>query len=378
MSAPGIFITETPPEAGAGRGARLAVKDLFDTAGVRTTYGSKVFADHVPETTAPAVARLEAAGYASLGKANLHEFAWGITSENPHYGTVPNPIAPGRVAGGSSGGNAAALAAGLVDAAIGTDSAGSIRIPSACCGTTGFKPTHGLVPLEGCFPLAPTFDTGGPMALDVARCERMLAALVPGFEPGAEPGSLGDVRAGVAWTERADPLVRERVEAAAALLPAPIAVEVPAPDGVYPCFAREAAEVHAELFRDHRAEYGENVATKIEWALTVEDAEVEAARAARKRYRERIAALFERIDVLVTPTVPMVAPPTGIGDLALRGRMIELTLPWNVVGAPALALPCGPAEDGLPASVQLVGRPGDDATVLAVGRALERALGVRR
>jgi aspartyl-tRNA(Asn)/glutamyl-tRNA(Gln) amidotransferase subunit A len=102
---------------------------------------------------------------------------------------------------------------------------------------------------------------------------------------------------------------------------------------------------------------------------------VEAARAARERYRERIAALFEDIDVLVTPTVPMVAPPTGIGDLALRGRMIELTLPWNVVGAPALALPCGAAEDGLPASVQLVGRPGDDAAVLAAGRALERALG---
>jgi aspartyl-tRNA(Asn)/glutamyl-tRNA(Gln) amidotransferase subunit A len=372
-AAPGIFITETPVAGGAG--PRLAVKDLFDTAGVRTTYGSRVFAEHVPETTAPAVARLEAAGYVSVGKANLHEFAWGITSENPHYGTVPNPRAPGRVAGGSSGGNAAALAAGLVDAALGTDSAGSIRIPSACCGSTGFKPTFALVPLEGCFPLAPTFDTAGPMANDVAACERMLAALAPGFAPATEPGSLGDVRAGVAWTGSADPLVRERVEAAAALFAGARPASVPDPEGVYPCFAREAAEVHAELFAARRAEYGDNVATKIERALTTEDAEVEAARAARERYRERIAALFEEVDVLVTPTVPMVAPPTGIGDLALRGRMIELTLPWNVVGAPALALPCGPAEDGLPASVQLVGRPGEDAAVLAVGRALERALG---
>jgi aspartyl-tRNA(Asn)/glutamyl-tRNA(Gln) amidotransferase subunit A len=371
MSAPGIWITETPP---AREGQRVAIKDLFDTAGVRTTYGSKVFADHVPDTTAPAVARLEAAGWTSAGKANLHEFAWGITSENPHYGTVPNPRAPGRVAGGSSGGNAAALAAGLVDAALGTDSAGSIRIPSACCGTTGFKPSFGLVPLEGCFPLAPSFDTAGPMALDVAGCERLLAVLVPGFDAADEPAPE-DLRAGVAWTDRADALVRARVEAAAALLPCARTVEVPAPDGVYPCFAREAADVHAELFREHRDAYGENVATKIDRALTIEDAEVEAARAARERYRERIAALFEDIDVLVTPTVPMVAPPTGIGDLALRGRMIELTLPWNVVGAPALALPCGAAEDGLPASVQLVGRPGDDAAVLAAGRALERALG---
>jgi aspartyl-tRNA(Asn)/glutamyl-tRNA(Gln) amidotransferase subunit A len=373
MSAPpGIFVTETPP-AGAGAGVRLAVKDLFDTAGVRTTYGSAVFADHVPDTTAPAVARLEAAGYASLGKANLHEFAWGITSENPHYGTVPNPLAEGRVAGGSSGGNAAALAAGLVDAALGTDSAGSIRIPSACCGTTGFKPTFGLVPLDGCFQLAPTFDHAGPMANDVAGCEEMLAVLAPGFAPAALY-SLGDLRVGVAWTERADPLVRERVEAAAALVPAARAVEVPSPDGVYPCFGREAADVHADLFRRHRDEYGENVATKIEWALTIDDAEVEAAKAERERYRERIAAVFEGVDLLVTPTIPMVAPPTGIGDLALRGRMIELTLPWNVVGAPALALPCGPAEDALPASVQLVGRPGDDALVLAAGRLLERAL----
>jgi aspartyl-tRNA(Asn)/glutamyl-tRNA(Gln) amidotransferase subunit A len=370
MTEPGIWITETPPER---PGPRMAVKDLFDTAGVRTTYGSLVFADHVPEATAPAVVRLEQAGYVSAGKANLHEFAWGITSENPHYGTVPNPRAPGRVAGGSSGGNAAALAAGLVDAALGTDSAGSVRIPSACCGTTGFKPTFGLVSLEGCFPLAPTFDHGGPMAVDVAGCERMLAALAPGFEP-AGLSSLGDLRAGVAWTERADPLVGERVEAAAARFPAARPVDVPGPDGVYPCFGREAAEVHAELFREHREAYGENVATKIEWALTIEDTEVDAARAARERYRERIAAVFDGIDVLVTPTIPMVAPPTGIGDLELRGRMIELTLPWNVVGAPALALPCGPAEDGLPASVQLVGRPGDDATVLAAGRLLERTL----
>ena len=139
----------------------LAVKDLFDSAGIRTTYGSILFDDHVPTRSAEAVLRLEAAGYATVGKANLHEFAYGMTSENAHYGTVPNPIAPGRVAGGSSGGSAAALAAGLADAALGTDSGGSIRIPSACCGTVGLKTTWGLVPLDGCFPLAPTFDTAG-------------------------------------------------------------------------------------------------------------------------------------------------------------------------------------------------------------------------
>jgi aspartyl-tRNA(Asn)/glutamyl-tRNA(Gln) amidotransferase subunit A len=175
---PGVFITELEPTVG---GVRLAVKDLFDTAGVRTTYGSAIFAEHVPSTTAAAVARLQAAGYTSVGKANLHEFAWGITSENQHFGTVPNPVAADRLAGGSSGGCAAALAAGLAEAALGSDSGGSIRIPAACCGVTGFKPTFGLVPLAGCFPLAPSFDHAGPMARDVAGCETIMRALVPGF-----------------------------------------------------------------------------------------------------------------------------------------------------------------------------------------------------
>jgi aspartyl-tRNA(Asn)/glutamyl-tRNA(Gln) amidotransferase subunit A len=303
----------------------------------------------------------------------LHEFAWGITSENPHYGSVPNPAAPGRVAGGSSGGCAAALAAGLAEAALGTDSGGSVRIPAACCGVAGFKPTFGLVPIDGCFPLAPSFDHVGPMARDVAGCERMMAALADGFEAAALD-SLVDLRVGVAWTERADPLVRRSVERAAALLPSREALDLPFPEGVYPAFAREAAEVHAELFASHRELYGENVAHKIAWALTVADADVEAAIAARERYRERIASLMEDVDLVVTPTIPTVAPPLGIGDLALRERMIELTLPWNTVGAPALALPCGIAEDGLPASIQLVGKPGDDAAVLAAGRLLEREL----
>jgi aspartyl-tRNA(Asn)/glutamyl-tRNA(Gln) amidotransferase subunit A len=351
-----IWITEL------GTGS-LAVKDLFDTAGVRTTYGSPLFADHVPEVTAEAVRRLE--GFTMAGKANLHEFAWGITSENRTFGTVPNPIAPGRVAGGSSGGCGAALAAGLVEFALGTDSGGSIRIPAACCGVVGFKPTHGLVPLDGCFPLAPTYDHAGPMARDVAGCERMMEALVPGFSPVSV--DLRDLRIGIAWTERADPLVRARVEEVAAGFEP---VDVPWPHGVYPAFSREIVEVHAKLYPAHRDCYDPGIATKMERARLVTDGEVAAARAERERYREKIAAL--EVDLLVTPTVPMVAPPVGLGDLALRERMIELTFPWNVTGSPALAIPCGPAEDGLPASLQIVGRPGDDALVLAAGRALMR------
>src|ERR1700694_3766060 len=143
----GIFLAK--PEQ-PGEGIRLAVKDLFDTVGLTTTYGSIVYADHVPTQSAEVVTRLEAAGYANVGKTNLHEFAYGITSVNPHYGTVPNPAAPGRMAGGTSGGSAAALAAGLADAALGTDSGGSIRIPAACCGIVGFQPRYGLGSLRSC------------------------------------------------------------------------------------------------------------------------------------------------------------------------------------------------------------------------------------
>ena len=147
-----------------GDGTPVAIKDLLDTAGLTTTYGSAIFAGHVPPTSAASVERLEAAGYVVAGKTNLHEFAYGVTSQNAHFGTVPNPIAPGRLAGGSSGGSAAAIAAGDVRLALGTDSGGSIRIPASWCGIVGFKPTYGLVPTDGCFPLAPSYDHVGPMA----------------------------------------------------------------------------------------------------------------------------------------------------------------------------------------------------------------------
>ena len=140
--------------------------------------------------------RLEQAGWANVGKTNLHEFAYGITSQNPHYGTVPNPVAPGRVAGGSSGGNAAALAIGSCEGALGTDSGGSIRIPAAWCGVVGFKPSYGLVPMDGCFALAPSFDHAGPMARDVATCAAMMRALAPGFEAVAVE-ALDELRIGV-------------------------------------------------------------------------------------------------------------------------------------------------------------------------------------
>jgi aspartyl-tRNA(Asn)/glutamyl-tRNA(Gln) amidotransferase subunit A len=286
---------------------------------------------------------------------------------------VPNPVAPGRVAGGSSGGSAAALAAGLADAALGSDTGGSIRIPAACCGVVGFKPTWGLVPLTGCFPLAPSLDHAGPMARSVDDCTTMLEALVPGFERASLDG-LDDVRVGLTWTEHAEPLVRARVEEAAAGFPDRRTLDAPLGEAARTVFMREVADVHRDLYAENADLYGANVAAKIEVCLAVTDSEHEAGLRAREAYREQMAALFDEVDLIVTPTLPFVAPPAGQDERELRGRLTLLTWPFNVLGAPALALPCGAAEDGLPASIQIAGRPGDDARVLAAGALLERAL----
>jgi aspartyl-tRNA(Asn)/glutamyl-tRNA(Gln) amidotransferase subunit A len=360
-----------------GEGISLAVKDLFDTAGLRTSYGSILFADHVPDRSAEAVVRLEAAGYVNVGKTNLHEFAYGITSYNPHFGEVRNPLDPGRTAGGSSAGSAAALAAGLADAALGSDSGGSVRIPAACCGIVGFKPSRGLVPLAGCFPLAPSFDHAGPMGRDVEACARMLEALVPGFDR-AELGSLEELEVGVAWFDLAEPLVRARVQLAAELFPRRRPVAFPLPEGVGAVFMREAAESHRGLFPEHAEAYGDNVRAKLEACLRVTDAEFEAARSRLEDYREHAAAAVEGIDLLVTPTLAFVAPPAIRDDLEIRDAVIRFTYPFNALGWPALALPCGPAEDDLPASVQLVAPAGEDARVIAAGSLFEPALATRR
>lgn len=357
-----------------GEGIRLAVKDLFDTVGMRTTYGSILFAGHVPVSTAEAVLRLEASGYATVGKTNLHEFAYGVTSYNPHFGDVSNPLAPDRTAGGSSSGSAAAVAAGLAEAALGSDSGGSIRIPAACCGVVGFKPSHGLVPMDGCFPLAPSFDHAGPMGRDVATCARMMEALVPGWA-GVELGSLEELEVGVAWLEHAEPLVRARVQAAAELFPRRRDVAFPLPEGVATVFMREVAESHDGLFPEEAGAYGDNVRTKLERCVAVTDAQFEAARHRRAIYRERAAEAIAGVDLLIAPTLAFVAPPAVKDDLAIREAVIRFTFPFNALGWPALALPCGPAENGLPASVQLVAPAGEDALVIAAGALLERALG---
>ena len=304
---------------------------------MRTTYGSAVFAEHVPSVSAPWVAELEARGWVTVGKTNLHELAYGVTSQNLHYGVVPNPRFPALTAGGSSGGSAAALVLGEADAALGTDTGGSIRIPAACCGVVGLKPTYGLVSTEGVFPLAPTFDHAGPMALSVDGCATLLQLELPSV-------GLADLRVGSAWGGvTGEP------------------VDFPTAEAVVPAFMREVGDVHRELYPEHAELYGENIREKIERCIAVSDAEYETAVRARDELRERAEEALDGYDVLVTPVLSCPVPPVDCVELEVRAAMTLYTFPFNALGWPALAV----------RGVQVAGRPGDDALVLAAGRAFE-------
>ena len=313
------------------------MKDLFDTAGVRSTYGSAVFAEHVPSISAAWVSELESRGWVNVGKTNLHEFAYGVTSQNLHYGVVPNPRFPALTAGGSSGGSAAALVLGDADAALGTDTGGSIRIPAACCGVVGLKPTYGLVPTDGIFPLAPTFDHAGPMALTVDGCAALLGLEVPSV-------SAEDVRIACAWGGvRGEPIA------------------FPTAETVVPAFMREVGDVHRDLYAESGELYGENIRSKVERCIAITDAEYSAAVRARDELRERAEEALDGFDVLVAPVLSCPVPPADSEEIEVRAAMTLYTFPFNALGWPALAV----------GNVQVVGRPGDDALVLAVGRSFE-------
>jgi aspartyl-tRNA(Asn)/glutamyl-tRNA(Gln) amidotransferase subunit A len=227
--------------------------------------------------------------------------------------------------------------------------------------------------MEGCWPLAPSYDTGGPMTRDVTGALRMMELLVPGL--AAEDVDLEDVTVGIGWLDLADPHVRARVKEATAHFPKRQELDLPLlQHETYDVFAREAADVHRDLFAEHRDEYGDNVRTKIERCLAVTDEAYERALQARRRYVEDFEQAAFGVDLVLTPTLECVAPPVGIGDLALRERLIELTYPFNAVGWPSLALPCGEGELGLPASVSISAPRGRDAYVLGAALALEAAL----
>ncbi len=388
---------------GALHGIPVCLKDLYHTSGVRTTAGSRILRDYVPAENAAAVERLFDAGAVLLGKTNLHEFAYGATNINPHYGPVQNPWAGGRMSGGSSGGSASAVAAGLAVASLGTDTGGSIRIPAAACGCVGLKPTYGRVPLCGVIPLAASLDHAGPICRSVEDAALLLEAIA-GAHPcdAASFGKTGEkfnqdfkrglrgLRIGVPRQYFFDHLqrdVRRAVLAAIAVLERNGAeireVDLKWMDQT----ARLAGEItvaealvyHSRWLKKRFAEYGPDVRKRLKEGMKLSALVYLQAQELRRTYSREFDDVLQSVDTLAAPTLPVAAPliredevSVGRARENVRVALLRLTRPGNLTGLPAITLPCGLTPEGLPVGLQLIGRRQDEKTVLRAAYAFER------
>jgi aspartyl-tRNA(Asn)/glutamyl-tRNA(Gln) amidotransferase subunit A len=386
-------------------GVPVGLKDLYCTKGVKTTGGSRILGDWVPAADATVVTRLAAAGAVSLGKLNMHEFAYGPEGLNAHYGTAWNPWdrSTHRICGGSSSGSGAAVAAGLCPGALGSDTGGSIRIPSALCGLTGIKPTYGRVSRAGVLPLAWSLDHVGPMCRSAADCALMLGAMA-GYDPrdpstsvlpvpdyaAALTGEVKGLRIGLLrrfFLESADAPVREAVEQAVKVLEGLGASvrEVPLEHMTYAAgvaaavISVEAYAYHEPWLRTRRAEYGPDVRERLLVGAFVSGADYLKGQRVRRLVRDEVDRTLGGVDVLIAPTVPVAATPVGARETLvngapqpLRASLIRYTRPFNVSGHPAASAPCGFTADRLPIGMQIIGRAFDEATVLRVADAYQR------
>ena len=378
-------------------GIPIAVKDLFDTAGIRTTAGSKFFADHIPENDAFVVEKLKQAGATIVGKTNTHEIALGVTGNNRHYGTARNPWDKTRIPGGSSSGSAIAVLTGMSLGALGTDTGGSIRIPASLCGIIGFKPTYGRVSLRGVFPLSWNLDHVGPLTKSVADAA-LLLQVISIYDP-IDPASIkmltGDylghlvddmegrkIAFGVGeYIEGADPEVLNAVSEARKVFES-LKCRV---QDVDVSWMREAAlanktmtqsdgaAVHRERLKEHPDWFGEDIRRRLEDGAKTTSTEYILARRTQSEVRKRCEHFFETYDLLILPTTPITAPLIeGLDAIEQAGRLTRFTAPFNLTGLPALSIPCGFTKNGLPIGLQIISRAWADAKVLNAGHAFEQ------
>lgn len=385
-------------------GVPIAHKDLYCTQGVRTTAGSAVHADFVPDHDATVVTRLSEAGMVMLGKTNTHEFAYGPTNDASYFGPCRNPWNPECFSGGSSGGSGAAVAARLLPAATGSDTGGSIRMPAACCGVTGLKPTYGRVSRHGIFPLCWTMDHAGPLARSVEDCAVLLATMagpdpldaasssrtVPDYR-AALSDDIAGLRIGVPnrhFFDRAQADVDVVVRAALAELEKCGAVlvdcDVPhiehAAAAAMAIYLSEATAYHDDQLDADPGLYTEQVRTFIELGNQVLAKDYLHAQRYRTLLGQTLADVFGAVDVLAMPAIPITAAPLGVAEVETRGQadgvfgaLLRNTEPFDLAGLPALVVPCGFAGDGMPVSLQLVAPAFDEATVLKVGHRYQAA-----
>lgn len=369
----------------------FVVKDLIGVAGWPCSGGSVSGSDEPCRDDAAAVAAMTRQGAVCIGLTNLHELALGPSSVNPVFGAVVNPAAPGRTPGGSSGGSAAAVAAGIVDIALATDTGGSIRIPAACCGVVGFKPSFGAVPRKGSIDIAESLDHIGPIGRTVRDCAMALAALtgLPRF-PGLPCRGLAGLRVGVLggfFQDPLDPAVRAALDDMQRVLQADGAslheVRIDgieeAPAIQFVTISTEAAASQAERLRDHGDRLGEDVRVRLEMASLLPGHWYLKAQRMRRVLVERIEAPLREVDLLLCATMRAPAPAVDAAEVIIGGRpyplhtaVSNLTLPYSLSGLPALALPWGRSPDGVPLSLQIAGARGRDWQVLEVAHRLER------
>ncbi|MGL6278617.1 MAG: amidase [Gaiella sp.] len=390
-------------EPGPLHGVPIGIKDVIDVAGAPTTAASKVLADNVARADAAVVERLRRAGAIVVGKLNTHEFAWGATTTSLAFGPARNPWDTTRICGGSSGGSGAAVAAGLVPCALGTDTAGSVRIPAALCGVTGLRPTTGRVPNRGVVPVSWSYDTVGPLARTAEDCA-LLLDVIAGPDPAdgsttrvvGEPalpalaGGVQRLRVGVVahllGEVPIDPRVASAVESAIDVL-AGLGARVERVEAPFLRRAEvvqqlvmlpEAAEAHLPWLRTRLPDYGDDVRARLLAGLLLPSSAVVTGQRARRALALEARPLFERFDVLVSPEMPIVAPrigedPVEVGGIQLPYRLalIPYNSPWSCLGLPTVSTPCG-FVDGLPVGLALTGRRLGEATVLRAAHAFQQ------
>ena len=379
-------------DVGPLAGVPVAVKDLMDVRGYPTTCGTRAIAAREGQGDAEVVAQLRAAGALIVGMANLHELAYGVTSANVHFGAVGNPAAPGHLPGGSSGGSGAAVAAGLATVGVGTDTGGSIRIPAACCGVVGFKPSHDAVSRAGVWPLAWSLDHIGPLARsvdDAALAFEAMAGLPAGCVSGKRLERPRMVRPDAFFFDHVEEPVRARImqvidqlaAAGARVDERDVEGAQYAPATQFLTLASEACQANWELLMTRPEGISADVRLRLEIGQFIAAVDYVKAQRLRRWLRDNMIAALGQAEVLVLPTLPVSVPRQDtrilrIGDrvLPVPTALTRLTSPFNFSGLPALSIPCGVDAQGLPVGLQLVGRPGADATVLAVGRWCEAVL----
>jgi aspartyl-tRNA(Asn)/glutamyl-tRNA(Gln) amidotransferase subunit A len=377
-------------DLGPLHGIPISVKDLIDLEGVPTTAASRVRSGHRAPSDAAALGRLRAAGAVFIGKANLHEFAFGTTGDDSAYGPTRNPHAPDRIAGGSSSGSAVSVATGMAVASVGTDTGGSIRIPAAACGVVGLKPTFGEVSCDGVVPLGPTLDHVGPLGRTVDDVALVYQALA-GLELSGATGSSGETPVRLAvprayFLDVLDDEVRRQFERLLDRLRATGCaiddVDIPHAEDIATTYRHtvlyEAVRAHRASLTTHRSDYSPAVRERLELGFDVSDTDYENAQQVRDTLRREVDAALHTRDALVLPTLPIPAPPLGTENVTLGDRehgvrdlTLRLTQPFDLTGHPALSIPTGTTTCGLPCATQLVGGQGETMRLLRLGARYE-------